>query len=578
MSYFLGTFGYGPNPAAAILKDGEIIAFAEEERFNRIKTAPTSLPFAAIIYCLEEAGITIEDVSGVGFGWQCEDYIQTMPGFYESMDREFPDNDTAYNNTVRERLLINYHPERIRQDLCRGLAGRGHRLDATKIHFLRHHHCHATSAFYCSGFDEATVVTLDGSGEESTCVIWHGKDGNLEEIRRFELPHSLGGCYATFTEFLGFRPYQDEGKLMGLAAYGQPSEELNKKLNEVLAFDPANGNFTVNPYMRHLDQRSYGQNFTDRLVDLFGSPRRAGEDFKKRDYDLAFAVQNRLEAIALALTRSSIEQTGSRNVCIAGGVAMNCKLNGKIALMNEVDDIFVQPASADNGVALGAAYILAHEVGVNTFMPMTHAYWGPGFSHEETEKALIDAKLEYYKPENLSEEIAEYIENGKIVGWFQGRMEVGSRALGGRSILANPLIPDMRNIVNAKVKHREEWRPFCPSMTAEAYKIYFGDVADSPYMILAFPVKPEYHDLIPSVVHVDGTARPQVVTYEHNPAYHDLISEFGRRTGHSILLNTSFNVQGEPVVCTPRDALRCFGGTGIDILVMNEFVTRKPDL
>jgi carbamoyltransferase len=271
-----------------------------------------------------------------------------------------------------------------------------------------------------------------------------------------------------------------------------------------------------------------------------------------------------------------MKEARSANLCLAGGVAMNCKMNGKLAMLPEVEKIFVQPASSDNGVSLGAAYLLALEEGASHFSTMTHAYWGPAFEGDAIEKALRESKQDYYKSDDVIAETARFLHQGQIVGWLQGRMEVGARALGGRSILANPLIPDMRRKINLEVKHREDWRPFCPSLPIERYRDYFDTQHTSDFMILAFPVRNEVRDLIPSVVHVDGSARPQTVRRETNPRFHALLERFGELSGHPVLLNTSFNVQGEPIVCSPAQALRCFGGTGIDVLVLGDFIIKKP--
>jgi carbamoyltransferase len=576
MGYFLGLFGPGPNPSAALVRDGAIVAFAEEERFTRIKTAPNSLPIGALLYCLREAGIGIGDVEGIGFGWECDRYATAMPAFNEQFRRRYPEPDNSYNRLQEEYLLNLYHPTRIRTDLRQALALRGVYLEPERVHFLPHHLCHAASAYYCSGFAEAAVLTLDGSGEEMSTVMWHGVGDRIKELRSFKLPHSLGAYYATFTEFLGFKANQDEGKLMGLAPYGEHSAAIQAKLDQVLPYDAATGEFELNPYMRYLGAHTFGRRFSDRFVEVFGRPRLAHEPIEARHRDLAFAVQRRLEQVVAGLVRALVGMTGVRSLCLAGGVAMNCCMNGKLSRMDEVREIFVQPASADNGIALGAAYLMARQAGVGAFERLGHAYWGPAFSDAQVEAALRESKLPYRRSSATAEEVARYLAEGKIAGWFQGRMEVGARALGNRSILASPLFPDMKDKLNREVKHREDWRPFCPSLPVDDYRTYFAHGEASDYMILAYPVRPEFRDRIPSVVHVDGTARPQTVRPEHNPRFYELLKAFGRLTGHPVLINTSFNVQGEPIVCTPADALRCFGGTGLDVLVLNDFILTKP--
>lgn len=576
MSYYLGIFGcQGPNPAAAILQDGEIIAFAEEERFNRIKMAPSAAPISAIDFCMKAAGIDFSSVAGIGFGWDCDRYVRELPDFFRAMAKTYP-VDNNYVNELHEAHLRNgFDPERIKSILTISLAKLNYAFPVDKLKFYPHHKCHAASTFFASGYEQAVVLTLDGSGEEYATIVWHAGPEGLTKLKEFKLPHTLGGVYGTFTEYLGFKSDQDEGKLMGLAAYGSYSQEIQDKIEQILSYDSASGDYQVNPYMRFLGKRSFGQRFTDEFCSVFGPPRRRDEALTEYHKSIAFNLQWRLEQIVCALVRGAVKETGITKICMAGGVAMNCKMNGEIGMMDVVSDLYVQPASADNGAALGAAYLAASEAGVKRFTPMRHAYFGPAYSDAEVEKALIESKLRYRKVSNLEEEVAQMLVNGLIIGWVQGPMEVGARALGGRSILANPLIKEMREKLNLEVKHRENWRPFCPSLPIEAYQKYFGSHKVSEFMIMAYPVEQPFRAAIPAAVHVDGTARPQAVRKEHNPKFHKLLNEFGKLSGHPILINTSFNIQGEPVVMSPSHALRCYGGTGIDVLVMNNFIAEK---
>lgn len=578
MSYYLGIFGcQGPNPAAALLRDGEIVAFAEEERFNRIKMSPSAAPISAIDFCMTTAGIDFSSVAGIGFGWDCERYTRELPAFFRAMAKTYPVDNNYINELHEAQLRSGFDPERIKSLLTISLAKLNYAFPTDKLRFYPHHQCHAASTFHASGYDRAVVLTLDGSGEEYATIVWQAGPEGLRKLKEFKLPHTLGGVYGTFTEYLGFKSDQDEGKLMGLAAYGSHSHEIQTKLDRILSYDPASGDYQVNPYMRFLGRRSFGQRFTDELCGVFGPPRRRGEALTDYHKSIAFNLQWRLEQIVCALVRGAIRETGISRVCLAGGVAMNCKMNGEIGMMDEVSHLFVQPASSDNGAALGAAYLAARDGGVSQFKPMRHAYFGPRYSDEQVETALIESKLRYRKALHLEEEVAQMLVDGLIIGWVQGPMEVGARALGGRSILANPLIREMRERLNLEVKHRENWRPFCPSLPIEAYQKYFGSHKISEFMIMAYPVEEAFRDAIPAAVHVDGTARPQAVSREHNPKFHKLLTEFGRLSGHPILINTSFNIQGEPVVMSPAHALRCFGGTGIDVLVMNDFIAEKAN-
>lgn len=576
MAYYLGLFGgAGPNPAAALIRDGEIIAFGEEERFSRIKNAPSALPVASILFCLKQAGIGLGDVAKIGFAWDCPNYSKYMPGLLAKIAARFPDCDNSYNQIHENRLISSFNPLRIASDLRFSLAKVGEIFDERKLVFLKHHLCHAASSFLCSGFDEASILILDGSGEELTTSLWHGSGQDIRPIGRVELPDSLGGYYATFTEYLGFKSDSEEGKLMGLAPYGAYCEDTQRKLDQVIDYDRDTGDFHISLKMRFFGKRSYNQKFTDALVDLFGPPRLPSHDIDDRHRTIAFNVQWRLEQICLLLARRLVTATGSVDLCLAGGVAMNCKMNGYLSSQPEIGRVFVQPASSDNGTALGAAMLCAREDGVKAFKPMTHCYLGTGFDNEQIQRVLDESKMSYRKSRDIINEVAEMLVAGKIVGWFQGRAEVGARALGARSILASPLILDMREKLNREVKHREIWRPFCPSLPAENYHTYFGDVAQSDFMILAFPVVEAFRDAIPAVVHVDGTARPQAVRNESNPRFHSLLMAFGERTGHPVLINTSFNIQGEPIVNSPEHALRCYAGTGIDVLAIGDYLLEK---
>lgn len=571
----LGMFAPGENPSAALMVEGKLVAWAEEERFNRIKTSPDNFPFKAAEFCLKKGGITLDEIDGIAYGWDCERYQRECPQFFKNQQKLYP-SDNSFNMLQEELFLNLYHPDRIRHTLQMGLRRFGKTNKLPPVTFYSHHLCHAASAYFCSGFDEANILTLDGSGEEITTLFAKGSGGQIKEIGHIELPHTLGGFYATFTEYSGFIPYRDEGKLMGLASYGKYSEDWQAKLDKVIAYDKETGMFTVNPYMRYLGKHTFGNRFTDELVALFGPPRNKSQDALTPPYpDIAFAVQRRLEEIVIALVKNLHRQTGLRKLCLAGGVAMNCVMNGKLAALDIVDDIFVQPASADNGVALGAALLYSQLNGINPSFKMTHAYWGPSFSDEQIKAVLDNAKVKYRKSEKVAAEVADFLHQGKIIGWFQGAMEVGARALGNRSILANPFFPDTKDKLNQQVKHREHWRPFCPSLKAEIYEKIIKAEADSPFMILAFPVQEQYRTVIPSCVHVDGTARPQVVQKKDNPLFWELLDELKKRSGYGVVLNTSFNVQGEPIICTPEDAVRCFFSTGMDVLAISNFILEK---
>ena len=373
----LGLFGPGPNPSATLIRDGKVSAIVEEERLNRVKTAPHSIPIQAATECLRIGKLSLDDVDGIAYGWDCPRYSQSLAGFGDHDLRVSGEGDAF--NALQERHLANlYHPVRIRRTLQLGLGGLSKTRRLPAIKYYRHHLCHAASAFYCSGFDEANVLTLDGSGEETSTFLARGSADGLEELKRYVLPDTLGGFYATFTEFMGFRPYQDEGKLMGLASYGKYSEELQEKLARFISWDRDSGDFSVNPRLRYVGEHTYGSRFTDEFVDLFGPKREMSMSALDGVYpDLAFAVQWRLEQIVISLARTLHRGTGLKRVCLAGGVAMNCVMNGRLAAEEFVDDIFVQPAASDTGVSLGAALLMAKEEGSAPAFRMRHLYYGP---------------------------------------------------------------------------------------------------------------------------------------------------------------------------------------------------------
>lgn len=577
-SFFLGIFGgHGPNPSAALICNNKLIAFAEEERFNRIKNAPSYLPIKSILFCLSKAKITAKDLDSISVAWDCESYIKNQPLFLKKIKDNYNWDDNLYNDLHERKLLTAFHPEVLKQNLKFSLAKNDHFIDIKKISFLNHHLCHAASTYYASDFDKALIFTIDGSGEEDCTVIWKAENGLIKEIEKFKLPHTLGGYYGTFTEFLGFKANSEEGKLMGLAPYGKFDENIQKKLDGFVAYDEKKSSYTVDPTYRFYNQRSYNSVFTDKLVKIFGPPRIPHKKITTFHKDLAFNVQWRLEKIVSGLILKYIKKNRIYDICLAGGVAMNCKMNGVISAMPEVKNIYVQPASSDNGTALGAACVSAVKKNFKLNKIMPHAYWGPEYSDIEIKKAIIESKLKYSKPKNLLEYTSSKLYEGKIVGWFNGRSEIGARSLGGRSILANPMFKDMQKKINLEVKHREHWRPFAPALIKEKFELYFGYSKPADYMIIAHYIKKEFYKVFPSTVHIDGSVRPQTVRKDTNGKFYKLLKLFGKLSGHPLLINTSFNIQGEPIVETPQDALRCFGGTGIDILVIGNYILEKDD-
>ncbi len=554
----LGISYYMHDSAACIVRDGELLFAVAEERLSRAKH-DSRFPRLSIEACLRFAGVKPEQVDEVCFGW-------SAPGATMA-------HDAKCFLTGRHPASYHYVVSAATGNLSmwRGRGGmreyeRNFGATRARTRFVDHHLAHALSAYAYSGMQEATVVVTDGRGAWEATSIWHGRGGRLEHVETIPWPNSLGLFYAEFTDYLGFQRYSDEWKVMGLAPYGQPGVNLRT----LIVPDDA-------PYW--VDARRLLGRSPDDLsaIESLLGPRRAPEsEIGDRHKNTAYAVQDACEQAMLTVVRMAVEKTRCRNVCLAGGVALNSKANGKILASGFVDRIFVQPAAADDGVALGAALAPYLEHGGRVpQIPMRHAYLGPAYTNEEIESALGTYKLRYTKLEDSAKTGAELLAAGRIFGWFQGRMEFGPRALGSRSILADPRDPEMNAKVNNAVKFREWWRPFAPSMLAEAAGDYLESATDSPFMILTAPVKPEKRSVIPAVTHVDGSARPQTVERDINPLYWRLIDEFGKRTGVPVVMNTSFNLRGEAIVNTPTDAIRTFFSSGMDALVIGSFLVEK---
>ena len=544
--------------SACIARDGEVLFAIAEERLSRQKH-DARFPELAIRACLDFAGVPPQELDHVCFGWPpattaLKHDLKCMA--IGSVPRDYVDLvSTLRRNLSFTRQQNGERPFRARFPTTKA-----------NFRFIDHHLAHAISAYAFAGLDNAAVLVLDGRGAWEATSLWHGRDGKLEHIWTIPWPNSLGLFYAQFTQYLGFQPYSDEWKVMGLAPYGEPGINLR---DFIIPDD--------NPYkVSALRLLGHDSSPIAGIVSRLGPARVPESPIDSRHKNLAFAVQQSCEDAMLALARAAVEKTGCRNLCLAGGVALNSKANGKIAASGLVDHVFVQPAASDDGVCLGA--VLAPYMDGGGKLPshkMRHAYLGSSSSDEEIEKALQTYKLRATRVADPAAAAAQMLANGKILGWFQGRMEFGPRALGARSILADPRDPEMNAKVNNAVKFREWWRPFAPSMLAEVADEYIESATDSPFMILTAQVRPEKRTVIPSVTHVDGSARPQTVEREVNPLYWRLIREFGDRTGVPVVMNTSFNLRGEPIVCTPTDGIRTFFSSGMDALVIGTFVVEK---
>ncbi len=569
--YVLGLTTMGES-SAALLRDGEIVACAEEERFSR-KKHHIGFPYDSIRYCLNEAGIGIDGVDHVTHYWKpwvlghrISHTLQIAlqnPSMFEARAKRG-------GQQVRGHYLpMFYMPLKIRSEFGGGRF---------RFHYVEHHVSHAASAYYVSPFDEAAVLTVDGTGEDTTVMFCHGQGRSLKVLRRIKLPHSLGQFYSAVTNFLGFDMFGgDEYKVMGMAGWGEPTFHDALAREVVVRDAPGSFKLDINFLDHHLAKH---RRYSDRAQKLFGPARGPDDSVDQRHYDIAASVQKTFEQTLFDMLRWLQRETGSRNLCMAGGCALNSLANGKITANTPFEKLFIQPAAHDGGGALGSAlYVRYNELGFERQDGvMRHAYLGPGFSETESRAAVEAAGLKAIRLEDgiLEKAVAKRLSEGALCAWFQGRMEWGPRALGHRSFIADPRNAQMKETLNRKIKLREPFRPFAPSMLAEASERYFGRKLEAPFMITVYPVLEERKKEIPAVVHVDGTARPQLVERDVNPRYWQLIKEFENLTGVPVLINTSFNVQ-EPIVCTPAHAVRTFVGTEVDYLVLDNLVVpRNP--
>jgi len=532
------------NNAACILVDGQLIAWVEEERLNRIKHAPRMAPRLAMDYCLKQAGIKLEQVDYIAVGF--DSVMRAVLGTLRSEERFLSGLNQA---AMWLRDGITYEKK---------LPLEGY--DRSRVVFVNHHQAHAASAFYASGFPESNILSLDGSGGNESGILGFGQGTKIEIFKTVSNRGSWGLMYEEITEKLGFRRHSGEGKVMGLAAYGTPDPKG-------LPFVNWDGDFPViDPETR--------KTFVNAI-----QPRKKEDPITDYHENLAATLQDTLERAGKCMADYLYNKTGIRRLCLAGGTALNCSMNGKLALLPFVDEIFIQPAAYDAGTALGAAMtVYVEKTGNWPDWKMEHAYWGPEFTNEEIEEALkAFSNYPYKKSSNIFSETAQILADGKIVGWFQGRSEVGPRALGNRSILANPSLPEMKDRVNNQVKHRESWRPFAPSVLEERVDRYVANPMPSPFMILAFNALPERQAEIVAAAHVDGTIRPQTVSKATNPRYWQLIKRFEEITGIPAVLNTSFNVDSQPIVNTPEEAIDTFINCGIEVLAIGDFLVWKSE-
>lgn len=543
--------------SACIIKDGELLAAGEEERFTHIKHGKRPVPFStyelpyhAINYCLAVAGVHINDVDHFAYSFD--------PSLLPNDDvlkahSVYPGHDDMFLHAIKNApyLLADNYPHHLQKNFI------GAKAQPEKWHYVDHHISHAASAFYPSSFSDAAVMIIDGRGELAATSYYNASGKNIQLLKQVNVPHSIGLLYEKITTHLGFLHSSDEYKVMALASYGKPAY-LDAFRNIVHVNN--DGTYTVDDF----DAK-----------DVLGPKRKRSDDFTKTHFDIAHSLQKITEETVKQLVDWLYEETKQDNLCMAGGVALNCVLNAVIRDNCKFKNIWVQPAAGDAGAALGAAmWMDAQQRNSNNFFTMCHAYWGPEFSDDEIEQFLNWTKVPYKKLDNIAAETAKILAQNKIIGWHQGRMEFGPRALGARSILASPINASMQARLN-DIKDREDFRPVAPVVLEEDAGDWFEDAQYSPYMLFVYSVKEDKADKIPAVRHADGTARIQTINRKQHELYYDLIAEFKKITGVPVLVNTSFNTRGEPVVCTPRDAIECFWTSPFDALVIGSFLLEK---
>ncbi len=561
----------GHDPSAALVVDGKVIAAADEERFNRNKHAKGLQAELATQYCLRQAGLKPADVQVVAYPFAPVSFFN--PGRWHYARRHWYAPDRAFVALFNGNRRFRRNAQAVFAMLER--VG----IDRRRIRFVpvEHHLAHASSAYHLSGYPDAAIMSVDGVGEYCTTWFGQGRGGAIECLREFYSPDSLGGFYGAITEFLGFEMLDGEFKVMGMAPYG---DAQRFDLRDLIRWNESG--FQINTRLvncigvRRYKHQGKGMWFSPGLVQRWG-PVREGDEIDEPYVHIAAAVQKTLEEIVLGLVKHYLGDAIARTkrLCYAGGVALNVKCNQRLVqMLGPGHELFVQPAANDSGTSLGAATYAAHQLG-DSIQPMEHAYLGPDYTSAEIEAALRKRGVAFEKCASITEVAADLLAAGEVVSWFQGRMEFGPRALGNRSILGNPASRGVADRINAQIKYRERWRPFCPSMLDTVAPDILGSRHPSPYMTFTFDVTESWKARIPEVVHEDGTARPQIVTARSNPRYYELLQKFERRTGLGVLLNTSLNRRGEPMVCSPEDALNMFFGSDLQILAIGDYLVKK---
>lgn len=548
--------------SACILKDGKLLVAVEEERFTRDKH-DVVFPRLSIEQCLKIANLSIDDIDYIGLSFKPTLDIHRKIAFILKRPSLLLKNFNMHllRYYWRYRTIKKWYNSTFIND------------KKPELHFIPHHQSHIAGSFFASPYDEAALLSMDGSGEWATASLGYGKGIDVTEFKRVFYPNSMGSIYEAITYYCGFKPGYDEGKTMGLAPLGN-SERFIEDVRQIIDVGP-DGDLLIDFDYFNFDNGQFDY-LSNKFFQKFGPRRLPRQVFEQHHMDVAAAFQVRLEEVALKLCKILQDKTKAEYLVVAGGVALNSVMNGRLVRESGFKDLYVMPAAGDNGTSIGAAYYIYNAILKNPRAePHMNPYLGTEYSNEKIEAVLKECKLSYEHYDNIELKTAELLHAGNILCWFQGKMEIGPRALGGRSIIADPTNKGMKDKINAEVKHREAYRPFAPSVIAEAAAEYFDLTVEDPFMLKVCNVKPDKTSVLPAITHVDGTARAQTVNKETHPRYHKMISEFGKLSGHPVVLNTSFNIMDEPIVESPYDAIRCFFSTGLDCLIIGNYVVKK---
>ncbi len=570
----IGFNSFGHDAAAALIIDDEIVFAVEEERLNRKKHAG-GFPKAALQACLDYGKLSIDDIHHIGFFWNPTISLINIPVYLFKFWHKVPRLLKEQKHfQVEENLgMLNYLHEMYQ--LPNTLKKLFHaKKPIFKFHFFEHHLCHAASAFYPSPFEEAAILTIDGAGEWATTLMGYGNKNIIKKIKTVNTPYSLGAFYQAISIHLGFKLIEGPGKMMGLASYGNANSDVYEQMKRLITLKNNGGfAFDMRYFSYHYTRKS---GVSKKFTDAFGPSKTEGVNWSDHELDLAAAAQHIVEDVVLHMVTHLKKVTGSNNLCMAGGVALNSVTNGIIAKCGLFKEIFIQPAAGDSGTGIGAALLVNHQLLNRQRKPMQTAFLGPAYTNDACIKAIEAAGLSYEVLGNkVYDFTAKQLLDNKIVAWFQGRMEFGPRALGNRSILANPMNPAMKDILNRRVKFREGFRPFAAIVAEENCGTYFDHDYPNPYMLLVYHVREAYKTILPSLTHVDGTVRIQTVNELENPSMLYLLKEFEKKSGYPVLINTSFNIKGEPIVCSPEEAVQSFIQADIDYLVLNDIIVIK---